>query len=247
MSKQPTRRGKSGSSVPSAKAQKFIEEKESKLKLFTPTQSQKILINTIRENTITFVDSPAGSGKSSTVLWHFCKEFVLDNTKEIMVIRTPVEFCDDKIGFLPNGLDQKLEPHFAPARSILEDFLGKGKVAADLDLRIHFKIPNYMLGATLTDKFVLIDEAQQLSPQILKLLLERIGKGTKVVVAGDSNQLFDAHGKRNGLSDAIDRFFNEDEEGYLTAKYVNIGFHAFTVDEIMRDEIVKSVVTAYTK
>jgi len=225
--------------------EKFNEEKESRLKLFNPTQSQKTLLNVIRNNTITFVDSPAGTGKSSSVLWHFCKEYLQDITKQIIVVRTPVEFCDDKIGFLPNTLEAKLEPHFAPAKMILEDFLGKGRLQADMGLRVHFKIPNYMLGSTLKNSLVLIDEAQQLSPQILKLLLERIGEGSRVVVAGDSNQLFDAKGKRNGLADAIDRFFDEDSEGYLISKYPDIGFHEFDVDEIMRADIVKTVVTAY--
>ena len=225
---------------------KFIAEKETRLKSFIPTDSQKQLLNTIRENTITFTDSPAGTGKSSAVLWHFCKEYFQDTTKQIMVIRTPAEYSDDKIGFLPNGVDAKLEPHFASAKAILEDFLGKGRVEADMDKRIHFKVPNYMLGCTLDNYLVLVDEAQMLSPAVLKLILERIGQGATVVVAGDSNQLFDAKGgKRNALADAIDRFFIEDEEGYVTPRYEDIGFHSFGVDEIMRSDIVKTVVRAY--
>lgn len=227
-----------------AAKQKYTENAVEKLKVFTPTASQKQLINTIRANTITFVDSPAGTGKSSTVLWHFVREFLLDAKKEIVVIRTPVEFTDDKLGYLPSDLASKTEVHFASARKILEDFLGKGKVAADLESRIHFKVPNYLLGSTINESLVLIDECQQMSPQIIKLLLERIGKGTRVVVAGDSNQLFDAKGKRNGLADAMERFFTV-EGGCMVAKYPDIGFHEFAVEEIMRDEIVKTVVTAY--
>ena len=230
---------------PAATKAKFIEANEGKLKSFTPTPSQKELINTIRANTLTFVDSPAGSGKSSTVLWHFAKEYLADHTKEIIVVRTPVEFCDDKIGYLPNSLEAKLEVHFASSKKILEEFLGKGRVAADLDERLHFKIPNYLLGSTLTNSLVLIDEAQQLSPQILKLLLERIGQGCSVVVAGDSNQLFDAKGKRNGLADAIDRFFKVVGD-WIVPKFKDVGFHEFSVQEIMRSEICKTVVTAYS-
>lgn len=226
--------------------QKYQEGAVEKLKVFTPTQSQKQLINTIRANTLTFVDSPAGSGKSSTVLWHFVKEYLLDSSKEIIVVRTPVEFTDDKLGYLPSDLASKTEVHFASARKILEDFLGKGKVSADFENRIHFTVPNYLLGSTFKNSLVMIDEAQQMSPQILKLLLERIGENCKVVVCGDSNQLFDAKGKRNGLADAIDRFFEIDEENYVCAKYADVGFHEFSVEEIMRSQIVKTVVTAYT-
>lgn len=228
-----------------ASRQKYTEQAVEKLKVFTPTSSQKQLINTIRANTLTFVDSPAGSGKSSTVLWHFVKEYLMDAGKQIIIVRTPVEFTDDKIGFLPNDLLSKCEPHFASCRKILEDFMGVGKVAADLEERLLFKIPNYMLGCTISNSLVLIDEAQQMSPQILKLLLERIGEGSKVVVCGDSNQLFDARGKRNGLADAIERFFKV-EDNFVTPKYDDIGFHEFSVQEIMRSEIVKTVVTAYT-
>jgi phosphate starvation-inducible PhoH-like protein len=225
---------------------KFLEAAESKLTVFIPTPSQKTLINAIRENTLTFVDSPAGTGKSSTVLWHFAKEYLHDHKKGIIVIRTPVEFCDDKIGYLPSTLDAKLEVHFAAPRKILEDFLGKGRVEADSQTRIQFMIPNYLLGATLTNQLILIDEAQQLSPQILKLLLERIGEGCKVVVAGSSDQLFDAKGKRNGLKDALERFFDIDDE-FVTPKYPDVGFHEFDVEEVMRSQIVKTVIKAYSE
>jgi phosphate starvation-inducible PhoH-like protein len=227
-----------------ASNQKYAAKAVEKLKVFAPTASQKTLMNTIRANTLTFVDSPAGTGKSSTVLWHFVKEYLTDHNKQIIVVRTPVEFADDKIGFLPNDLNSKTEVHFAAAKKILEDFLGKGKVDSDLEERISFKIPNYMLGCTFTDSLVLIDEAQQMSPQILKLILERIGEGCKVVVAGDSNQLFESGGKRNGLADAIDRFFKV-EDGFISSKYEDVGFHEFGVSEIMRSQIVKTVVAAY--
>lgn len=241
-----TRRTKVDRREPVPEKENFKAAAQDKLKAFIPTASQKELINTIRTNTLTFVDSPAGTGKSSSVLWHYAKEYLNDNSKEIIVVRTPVEFCDDKVGYLPNDLDSKLAVHFASAKRILEEFLGKGKVECDQGKRIHFKIPNYMLGCTLNNSLVLIDEAQQLSPQILKLLLERIGEGSRVVVAGDSNQLFDARGKRNGLADAIARFFKE-RDGWLVPKYDDIGYHEFEISEIMRGEIVKTVVTAYSE
>lgn len=227
-----------------AQNQKYTESAAEKLKVFVPTTSQKELINTIRASTITFVDSPAGTGKTSTVLWHFVKEYLLDRSKQIYVVRTPVEFADDKIGFLPSDLNSKLEPHFASARKILEGFLGKGRLEADLGERIHFTIPNYMLGCTIDNSLVLVDEAQMMSPQILKLILERIGEHSLLVVGGDSNQMFESKGKRNALADAIDRFFTV-EDGWVTPKYDKIGFHEFTVDEIMRSDIVKTVVKAY--
>ena len=218
---------------------------EDRIKQFTPTKSQKEMINIIRANTLTFVDSEAGVGKSSAVLWHYCQEYKNDLTKQIVVVRTPVEFTDDKVGYLPSTIFEKCEPHFASTKKILDDFLGKGKVGADMGKRIHFKIPNYMLGSTIENSLVLIDEAQQLSPQILKLLLERIGKNSKVVVAGSSNQLFaDKTNKRNALADAISRFFKDDGE-YIIPRYEDVGFYEFGIEDVMRSEIVKTVIMAY--
>lgn len=207
------------------------------------TESQLILQEKIQNNTLTFVDAPAGTGKSLTVLHTFVKEYIADNRKKIIVIRTPVEAGMDKIGALPNDYNAKVEPHFASVRQLLENLMSKGKVETDLDNRIKFCIPNYVLGATFDDSLILIDEAQQLPPMILKLLLERVGIGSKVVVAGDSTQLYtDSNSKRNALKDALGRFFYEDN----TSKYHDVALHKFTVSDVMRSDIVKTVILAYS-
>lgn len=245
MARSISKKSKSPETAPIIK-EKFVQQNMGRLNEFVPTDPQKVLINKIKENTITFCDSPAGSGKSSSVLWHFCKEYLTDRHKKIIIVRTPVEFSDDRIGFLPNGLDDKLRVHFESSQEILEGFLGAGKVATDIGSRIFFKIPNYMLGATISDTLLLIDEAQQLSPQILKLLLERIGDGCKVVVAGSSEQLFDAHNKRNGLNDAINRFFDYDNETQqFLQRFDSIAYHEFDVEDCMRNSVVKDVIRAY--
>lgn len=228
-----------------APKQKFVEENATKLmQQFSPTQAQKTLINKIRENTLTFIDSEAGTGKSSATLFHFCKEYLLDPYKQIVIVRTPVEIGGDKVGFLPSSLESKLEVHFASTREILEQFLGKGRVEADLGTRIHFKIPNYMLGSTMNNALVLIDEAQQLQPMILKLILERTGQNSKVVIAGCSNQLYSNDRNRNALADAIDRFFEFDGEEVFPL-FDSVALHEFDISDIMRSEIVKTVVRAY--
>ena len=115
------------------------------MKDFVPTASQKELANKIREHTIVFINSEAGTGKSSAVLHYFCKEYLLDPSKQIVVIRTPIEVGGDKIGFLPNSESEKLAVHFSSARILLEQFLGKNRVEADFEKRIFFKAPNFML------------------------------------------------------------------------------------------------------
>lgn len=210
---------------------------------FKLTESQQELQHKINHNTLTFVEGVAGSGKSVSILYTFAKEYLRDNTKQIIILRTPVEAGMDKIGALPDDYKAKTEPHFASTKKLLEQLLSRGKVETDMDHRIHFKIPNYVLGSTFDNSLILIDEAQQLQPQILKLLLERTGINSKIVVAGDNTQLYASNSKsRDALKDAIPRFF--DKEG--NSRFGDVAYHKFGVQDIMRSEIVKTVVTAYT-
>lgn len=205
------------------------------------TDTQKELVQKIQENTLTFVEGPAGSGKTLSILYTFIKEYMKDPSKQIIVIRTPVEAGMDKIGALPDDLKAKTEPHFQSTKILLESLLTKGKVETDMDHRIHFKIPNYCIGSTFDNSLLLIDEVQQLPPLILKLLLERTGINSKVVITGDSTQLYVDARNRNALRDCIPRFFTEDKE----PKYDDIAYHKFEVEDIMRSDIVKTVVRAY--
>jgi phosphate starvation-inducible PhoH-like protein len=210
---------------------------------FHPTESQKELISKVNNHTLTFVEAPAGTGKSASVLYAFCREYVRDTSKKLIIVRTPVEAGMDKIGALPDDYKSKVAPHFESSKVILEQMLSKGKVESDMDNRIFFKIPNYCLGATFDNSLVMIDECQQLQPMILKLMLERIGLDSRVVVIGDNTQLYADHSnKRNALKDAIPRFFDKD----MNSKYDDIAYHSFGVKDVMRSDIVKTVITAYT-
>ena len=239
-----TRRGKIASGTVAKPTVKEYAASDKGIKEFAPTPSQKQFINKIRENVITFVDSEAGTGKSSAVLWHYCKEYLLDKSKNIYIIRTPVEAGSDKVGFLPNSLQEKCAPHFASSKVLLEQFLGKGRVEDDMEKRIFFKIPNFCLGATWNNCLILIDEVQQIQPIILKLLLERIGDNTKVVVAGCSSQLYVKEKDRNALADAISRFFVK-EDGEYVAKYADMGYHEFDLEECHRADVVKDIIRGY--
>lgn len=213
-----------------------------KLNQFIYTPKQEDFSNTIHGNIITFVNGTAGCGKTSVTLKTFLEYYLKDNSLNLIIIRTPAEVGCDKIGFLPDGIDAKLEPHFASTRKILEDFIGKGKLEADLGKRIHFTIPNMQLGATWDNSLVLIDEAQLLQPIIMKLLLERIGENTKVVVSGSSSQIYTSdHNTRSGMNDAIGKFFNKEKEPLFD----NIEYFEFTSEDTMRSDIVKSVLKAY--
>ena len=221
-----------------------LERIEDKIKQFIPTPSQKTFINKIRSNTLTVVDAHAGVGKTAACLWYFTQEYLNNPQLNIMVVRTPVELGADKIGFLPDSASSKIAPHFESTKAILEQFLGKSKVVADLEKRIHFTIPNFILGKTIDNTLILIDECQAISSGVMKLLLERVGKNTKVVVAGCSQQMYTNDKKRNGLNDLIGRFFNKEDEDYVS-KFNDTAIHQFTIDDVQRSDFVKTVIQAY--
>ena len=206
---------------------------------------QKALRELIYTKDIVFCDSKAGVGKSSSILYTYVEQYLRDKYKKIVIIRQPVEVGPDKIGALPNGLDDKLEPHFIAYRDILEELLNKGKVECDFNKRIFFMPSNFAIGRSFHDSLILITEAQQMPPMILKMLLERIGRNSVCVVEGDSSQMYTTDGRRNGLSAAVKIFF--DEYG-CTRKYEwtdSLAFYRFSNKYNMRSDIVQIVNDAY--
>lgn len=196
-----------------------------------------------------------GTGKTLAALYYAAKNYVSDRHTKIIVIRTPVESGTDKIGFLPSSLAEKCEPHFVSAKDALDKLLNAPKVEADMNgpnQRICFKIPNFALGVTFTNAVVIIDESQMIQPLIMKLLLERIGENCKVIVLGDQSQIYTKDVSRNGLRDALSKFFItevDEKTGKLfvgDSKYEDIGYFKFDVEDMQRSDIVKTVVTAYT-
>lgn len=191
-----------------------------------------------------------GTGKSLSALYAAVTSYLADPTQRIIVIRTPMEATlHDKVGFLPDDLNSKLEPHFASSKVILEELLTPQKVDADLNgqfKRIQFLVPNFILGSTIDNATVIIDEAQTLNPVIMKLLLERCGENSKIIVLGDPSQVYSANKDRQGMRDAISKFFNVDEKGkVLNSKFADIGYFKFEISDVMRSDIVKTVLMAY--
>ena len=227
--------------------EKYVKETVNGLTQFKPTEKQRQMLDVIRYNTLSVVEAPAGTGKTSTVLWDYCQEYLRDPTKKIVVVRTPVEAASlDKVGFLPNSLQEKCAPHFESTKRILEEFSGKNKVECDMDQRIFFKIPNYMVGSTIDNALILIDEGQLMQPMIMKLILERLGLNSRCSVVGDASQIYanEREAKlRNGLSDMIYRFFDDD----MKPLYPDVGYFSFDVEDVQRSEIVKTVISAYRK
>jgi predicted ribonuclease YlaK len=212
---------------------------------FHLTESQQELRDKILNNDLVVCEGFAGVGKSATVLYTFIREYIADKTKQIIVVKTPAEMGTDQIGFLVGGLEDKTAIHFESTKVLMTHLLNAGKIETDLNHRIHFKVPNYLVGHTMDDTLLLIEECQLLQPLILKLILERVGVNSKVVILGDSTQLYTANKDRNALRDIIPRFFKE-VGGEMVAKYPYCAYHQFGVEDVQRSEFVKTVIKAYS-
>lgn len=211
----------------------------------TLTEMQKVLANKIIQNDLVVCSAPSGTGKTLATLHTFVKMYLQNSTKQIIVVRTPVESGLDKVGFLPNDLSSKLEPHFASAKMLLGKLLNKGKLETDMEHRIHFKIPNYMLGSTLDNTLLLIDECQEIPPLIMKLLLERVGENSKVVVLGDPSQRYTMDKGRNGLTDVVSKFFTV-QDGEYKSRFREVDYHSFEIADVQRSDFCKTVLMAYS-
>jgi phosphate starvation-inducible PhoH-like protein len=167
---------------------------------FKPTEKQLELIESLVVNPLTLCDSSSGTGKSTTVIYHALKALAAGHYRQIIFIKTPNESSDDAIGFLPNSADDKISVHMEATRSVFRDFMSKAKLELEEKKeRIVLTIPNFIQGRTLTNCFVIIDEAQSISPHILKLLLERCGEGSTYAVLGDKFQCYSFKKRDNGL------------------------------------------------
>ena len=212
------------------------------LSRFIPTANQSKIVDSINTNTMTVVDAPSGSGKTSVVLHTFCKAYMANKEYNILVIRQPNEAGNlDKLGALPGELGEKTAPYFQAYKEILTDFLG-AKFQADFDKRIKFEPINYMLGRTLDNALILVDEAQTVEPMLMKLMLERVGYNSRIVIVGDKSQTYSG-GRRGGLQDVMGRFFKEDGTPEIEdAQYIKL-----TSEDVMRSEFCKSVVKLYDR
>lgn len=241
--------GKSGRNLPDDVKQFDNSNQLKGFENFTPNGKQKVVNNLLTEHPLVFVQGYSGTGKTSGVLHHYCREYMNDKSKSIIVIRTPVEAGPDKIGALPGGQDDKLEPHFSAPALQLKKFLGN-KFESDKGKRIKFMVPNYALGMTLDDGLILIDEAQQIHPLILKMLLERIGENSVCAVVGDPTQLYATDVKnRNGLAHAMDKFFVARDYGGSTEyepKSPMIASFQYEASDNVRSDISREVVRIYS-
>ena len=199
------------------------------------TLGQKEYLNSIRNNAITFGVGPAGTGKTYLAVAMAVKAFKAKDVSRIVLTRPAVE-AGEKLGFLPGDLQQKVDPYLRPLYDGLFDMLGAETYERLVEKQIIEVAPlAYMRGRTLDDSFIILDEAQNTTPEQMKMFLTRMGVGSKVVVTGDVTQIDLPDRTRSGLVDALQ-----------VLKGVNgIAQCYFTEKDVVRHRLVQEIIKAY--
>ena len=201
------------------------------------TLGQKEYLSAIRSNAITFGVGPAGTGKTYLAVAMAVKAFKAKEVSRIILTRPAVE-AGEKLGFLPGDLQQKVDPYLRPLYDGLFDMLGAETYERLVEKQIIEVAPlAYMRGRTLDDSFIILDEAQNTTPEQMKMFLTRMGVGSKVVVTGDVTQIDLPGSTRSGLVDAL-----------KVLKDVNgIAQCYFTDKDVVRHRLVQEIVKAYER
>jgi len=199
----------------------------------TPRQVQ--YIRQIREHDITFGIGPAGTGKTYLAVACAVDAFERDAVKRIVLVRPAVE-AGERLGFLPGDMAQKVDPYLRPLYDALYDLMGFEKVGKLFErAAIEIAPLAFMRGRTLNHSFIILDEAQNTTPEQMKMFLTRIGFGSRAVVTGDVTQIDLAKSQRSGLVDAA----------VILGEVRGIAFTQFLADDVVRHPLVQRIVQAY--
>jgi predicted ribonuclease YlaK len=216
-----------------------------KLDWFTPEGDQHLITEAMDNYELVLVDAPSGTGKSSTVLWKALSDYKQRKYQKVMLIKNPTEGGDDQIGYLSGDKSSKLEAQMQSMKGIFLQFMSAGKLENDIkNCNIVLDIPNYLLGSTFDDTLIILEEAQTMSPNTIKLCAERAGQNSKVVVVGDSKQRYSVKGRPDGLRDLIQKVTQE-HAGYLIPKYANVGYIRMEASNNMRSSLSKFITEVY--
>lgn len=199
------------------------------------TIGQQTYVNAIRQNMLTFAVGPAGTGKTYLAMALAVMALKNKEAERIILTRPAVE-AGEKLGFLPGDLTQKVDPYLRPLYDAMYDFMGADAYSRLLEKGTVEVAPlAYMRGRTLSDAFIILDEAQNTTSEQMKMFLTRMGFHSKVIVTGDITQTDLPPGKQSGLSEAIS----------LLKGIPGIGIVEMTGKDIVRHELVQKIVEAY--
>jgi len=200
------------------------------------TVGQKAYVDAIRNNTVVFGVGPAGTGKTYLAVCMAVTAFKAKQVEKIILTRPAVE-AGEKLGFLPGDLQTKVDPYLRPLYDALQEMLGLETYAKLMERGVIEVAPlAYMRGRTLSNAFIILDEAQNTTKEQMKMFLTRMGEGSKTVVTGDITQI-DLDGKESGLVHATSIL--DGVEGIAVCK--------LTSKDVVRHPLVMRIIRAYEK
>lgn len=201
------------------------------------TLGQKKYVDAIKQNTVTFGVGPAGTGKTYLAVAMAVRSFRAHDINRIVLTRPAVE-AGEKLGFLPGDLQNKVDPYLRPLYDALFDMLGAENYQKYVEKgNIEVAPLAYMRGRTLDDSFIILDEAQNTTPEQMKMFLTRLGFNSKAVITGDITQIDLPDIKRSGLMDAVKILKNVDD----------ISINYLTNKDVVRHRIVQDIIKAYER
>jgi phosphate starvation-inducible PhoH-like protein len=205
------------------------------IKVAPKTVNQKRYVDSMRDHTVTFGIGPAGTGKTFLAVAMAVAALDGRDVNRIILTRPAVE-AGERLGFLPGDIQAKVDPYLRPLFDALYDMLDPERVSTYFDRGIIEVAPlAFMRGRTLNDSFVILDEAQNTSPEQMKMFLTRLGFGSKMVVTGDITQIDLPRDQRSGLVVV----------GEILAEVADISFIRFASEDVVRHELVQRIVAAY--
>jgi len=199
------------------------------------TPGQAAYLDALRRYDLVFGLGPAGSGKTFLAVAHGVS-LLLKGAVDRLVITRPAVEAGERLGFLPGDLNEKIDPYLTPIWQALDDILGPQVLAKKRESReIEVAPLAYMRGRTLSYAYVIIDEAQNTTRMQMKMILTRLGEGSKMVVTGDPSQIDLPHRGESGLVHAV----------HLLDRVQGVGMSELTAEDIVRHELVARIVRAY--
>ncbi|MDR2710355.1 MAG: PhoH family protein [Burkholderiales bacterium] len=214
-------------------AESHLHTRKTALRARTP--NQQAYLDAMAANDVTFGIGPAGTGKTYLAVAMAVDALERDAVQRIVLVRPAVE-AGERLGFLPGDLAQKVDPYLRPLYDALYDLLGFDKTLRLLERQtIEIAPLAYMRGRTLNGAFIILDEAQNTTPEQMKMFLTRVGFGAKVVVTGDTTQIDLPTTQRSGLIEAET----------VLRKVSGIAFSYFTSVDVVRHPVVQRIVEAY--
>lgn len=201
------------------------------------TVGQKHYVTTIKKRDIVFGIGPAGTGKTYLAVVLAVAALKEGSVKRIVLTRPAVE-AGENLGFLPGDLQEKVDPYLRPLYDALYDVMGPDQVAKALERGLIEIAPlAYMRGRTLEDAFIILDEAQNTTPEQMKMFLTRLGFGSKMVITGDVTQIDLPRGKKSGLIEAT----------AILSGIEELGFVYFAEQDVVRHSLVQRIIVAYDR